>query len=83
MVRFAGQVEAPAAVCPDLRRDGDGTVEVGEAAPLLDVQFDECGEPAQRLGIGAGVGRVVSGAEQGLGEGGAVGVAQPACLIGV
>ena len=50
VVGFSGELEPPPPVRPDRGADRDRSVEVDQAAALLDVQFDEAADPAQRLG---------------------------------
>ena len=72
VVALAGDDDPPPAVTQDGRGDGHGSVEVDQAAALLDVQLDEGVDAAQRFGVGSQVGRVEPSTCACLGEGGAV-----------
>ena len=50
VVRLAGEVEAAAAVRPDLAGHADRRVAVDQVAALLDVQLDEAADPVQPVG---------------------------------
>ncbi len=61
----------------------DRVAEVDEGLALLDAPLDERADPAQRLGVGAEVGRVAPGLGHRLGQGDAVGAAQRRDPVGV
>ncbi len=82
VVGLAGQVDPPASVRPDRTRDGDRLAQIDQAAALLDVQFDEGGNPSQRLVVAAGRLGDASGRAQRLGHRHAVAVAQGERAIG-
>src|SRR5680860_1652434 len=77
------QVEPPASVGPNDRTDGNGAAQVDQSAALLDVQLDECPDPAQRLLIRADVLGVVAGCRHRLGHRDTVRVAQTSSRVGV
>ena len=51
MVGLAGEVEPPAPMGPDVAGHADRSIEIDQAAALLDVQLDEAADPRQRLGV--------------------------------
>ena len=56
MVGLAVDAQAPAPVRDHLGRQRDGRAKLGQADTLLNVEFDERGDPAQRPRIGAKLG---------------------------
>ena len=68
---------------PDRGADGDGPVELVEAAPLFDVELEVGPDPGEHLRVGAHVRGLVPGRGHRLGHGDAVGVDEGAGAVGV
>ena len=83
VVGLALHADPPAPVRPDGGGNGNGSLQVDQAATLLDVKLDEGPDPAQRLSVPADMLDRMAGSGHRLGHRHAVRVTQRPCRAGV
>ena len=76
VVGHTGHLDPPAAVRPDIAGHADRSITIDQGAALLDVQFDQMADPAQRLRVGTAILGPPARRAQSVGHAATVGVGE-------